>query len=65
MLNIKLIKTKRAFNQIMKANASIFFAIWALAMWVITPFFVHGQTPDIDNNWQSTPFFEDEFSGTR
>ncbi|HQQ02045.1 MAG TPA: hypothetical protein PLH30_03525 [Bacteroidales bacterium] len=49
----------------MKANASIFFATWALAMWVITPFFVHGQTPDIDNNWQSTPFFEDEFSGTR
>jgi beta-glucanase (GH16 family) len=65
MLNIKLIKTKRAFNQIMKANASIFFTTWALAMWVITPFFVHGQTPDIDNNWQSTPFFEDEFSGYR
>jgi len=65
MLNIKFIKSKKAFNQNMKANASAFFAAWALAMLMITPFFVNGQTPDIDNNWQSTPFFEDEFLGTR
>jgi len=42
-----------------------FFAAWALAMLMVIPFFVQGQTPDIDNNWQSTPFFEDEFLGTR
>ncbi|HNQ60391.1 MAG: hypothetical protein KBF06_02700 [Bacteroidales bacterium] len=65
MLSIKFIKSKKAFNQNMKGNALAFFAAWALAMLMVIPFFVQGQTPDIDNNWQSTPFFEDEFLGTR